>query len=230
MHAALLWGDPGSDLELRDTVVAARLFDAAGRAGVARTLYVSSVSVHRPFSGDRSEDDSLAPTDLYGAIKAAAELFLRSACATHGMTGVAIRPGPVVGPPAFAGAGHRTDQRLAAMVAAATFARPIEVLEGDARQWSDVTAMAEVIRLLIEIDDPLKAYLRVDREVLAWEWIAKRVVACLDSGSEVRVLPHEADVPTPRFRTHRVEELLGKPMDARDALLAHIHHLARASQ
>jgi hypothetical protein len=33
--------------------------------------------------------------------------------------------------------------------------------------------------------------------------------------------------PLSRFRTERIEELLGGPMDARDALKAHLEHLVR---
>jgi hypothetical protein len=38
VHAALLWGEPGSELDLPDTAIAARLFDDAGRAGVGSEL------------------------------------------------------------------------------------------------------------------------------------------------------------------------------------------------
>src|ERR1700760_746206 len=72
VHAALIWGNPGSELEMRDTAVAAKLFDAAGSNGLARCIYISSVAVHRPFSERMSEDNRLSTTDLYGATKAAA--------------------------------------------------------------------------------------------------------------------------------------------------------------
>src|SRR5262245_10375167 len=112
VHAALIWGDPGSELELRDTAVAAKLFDAAGRVGLTRCIYISSAAVHRPFSNEMCEDDCLSTTDLYGATKAAGELFLRAACAGYEMTGVVVRPGPVVGPPAFAGGSFRSHDRI----------------------------------------------------------------------------------------------------------------------
>ncbi len=38
IHAALIWGDPGSELQLRDTAVAVRLFEAAVRAGLTRCI------------------------------------------------------------------------------------------------------------------------------------------------------------------------------------------------
>ena len=194
-----------------------------------RCIFISSVSVHRPFTGEMSEGDCLTAPDSYGATKAAGELFLRAACAEHQMTGVVVRPGPVVGLPAFAAGSFRSDRRIAGMVAAASEARPIEVVQGEGRQLSDVATVAKATRLLCGIEDPQPTYICLDRDVLTWEWIARKGVACLDSRSEVRVFPRKAEEPNPRFRTERIEELLGGPTDSRDALVAHIHHLAQTS-
>lgn len=71
IHAALIWGAPGSELEVRDVATAAKLFDSSARVGLNRCIYMSSVAVHRPFSGAMSERDGLSVTDLYGATKAA---------------------------------------------------------------------------------------------------------------------------------------------------------------
>jgi nucleoside-diphosphate-sugar epimerase len=227
VHAAMIWGEPGTELELRDTAVAAKLFDAAGSAGLSRCIYLSSVAVHRPFIRVMREEDCLWTTDIYGATKAAGELFLRAACAEHQMSGVVIRPGPVVGPPAFDAGSFRSDRRLAEIVAAAAEARTIEVIEEEGRQLSDVATVAKVTRLLAGLEAPHPTYICVDREILTWERIARIVVECLDSRSEVRVLPRKTPLPIPRFRTERIEGLLGGPEDARDALRAHIRYLAR---
>lgn len=227
VHAALIWGDPGSELEVRDTVVAAKLFDAAGSAGLTRCIYISSVAVHRPFSSEMCEEDCLSTTDLYGATKAAGELFLRTACAGHQMTGVVVRPGPVVGPPAFPGGSFRSHDRIAEMVAAAAEGRPIEAVRGEGRQFSDVSTVARVVRLLTTAENPHPAYICVDRDIISWERVARLVVGCLNSPSEVRVLPHDTQGPIPCFRTERLERLNGGPSDAEGALFAHIRHLAR---
>lgn len=174
-----------------------------------------------------SEGDRLMTTDYYGATKAAGELVLRAACATHEMMGVVLRPGPVIGPPAFDGASFRSDRRIAEMVTAAMRAAPIEVTGGDGRQFCDVATLAKVTRVLADLENPHPTYICVDSDVLTWEWIARTVVACLDSPSEVRVLPVK-EVPIPRFRTTRIEEVLDGPMDSRDALVAHIRQLARS--
>lgn len=226
IHAALLWGAVGTELDMRDTAAAAKLFEDAGGAGVARCIFISSSSVHRPFTFAMREEDPLTTADYYGATKAAGETFLRAACALHQMKGVVIRPGPVVGPPAFDGASFRMDGRIAEMVAAALQGRPIDVTHGDGRQFCDVATLARVIGALVRLDEPHPTYACVDTEICTWEWIARNVVACLSSGSEVRVGPAK-DGPIPRFRTERVEELLGHPIDSRDAIMGHIRQLAR---
>jgi nucleoside-diphosphate-sugar epimerase len=227
VHAAFIWGDPGTELEVRDTAAAARLFDAAGSAGLTRCIYISSVAVHRPFSGEMCEDHCLGATDFYGATKAAGELFLRAACAERQMTGIAVRPGPVVGPPAFAGGSFRSDDRISEMVVAATHGRPIEAVRREGRQFSDVSMVARIVRLLTRTENPQPAYICVDRDIITWERIAHLVVRCLNSPSEVRVLPDDTQRPVPRFRTEWMERLNGGPSDAEGALLAHIRHLAR---
>jgi nucleoside-diphosphate-sugar epimerase len=231
VHAALVWGEePGSELALHDTAAAAKLFDAAGRAGVGRCVFLSSASVHRPFAGEMGEDDALTTSDFYGATKAAGELFLRAACALHGMTGVVLRPGPVVGPPAFAGASFRSDRRLVELVTAAHEGRVLEGPADEGRQLSDVRGVARAARLVSEIDRPHGTYLCVGRDILEWAWIARQVLAsvCPESSSELRVAPsgRRPGAPIPRFRTDRIDGLLGGPMDARAALIAHIETLA----
>jgi UDP-glucose 4-epimerase len=227
VHAALIWGDPESDLDLRDTAVAAKLFDVAGSAGVRMCIYVSSVAVHRPFTSEMREEDSLSTIDTYGATKAAGELFLRAACAKHGMTGIVVRPGPVVGLPAFAGGSFRSHNRIAEIVADAAEGRAIEVVRGDGRQFSDVSMVATAIRLITRIESPHPTYICVARDVIAWEQVARVAVDWLSSSSVVRVLPPQTHGVTHRFRTERIDGLLGGPSDAEGALAAHIRCLAR---
>lgn len=225
VHAALIWGEPGSELEFRDTAAAAKLFDAAGRAGVRRCVYVSSAAVHRPFSAEMAEDDALTTTDLYGATKAAGELVLRAACASHGMEGVVVRPGPIVGPPAFDGGALRSDNRLVAMVAAAREGTPLVVTRGDGRQFSPVDAVVRTIVRLLAIDAPLPTYLCMDRAPTSWEAVARLVVEVAGSRSAVRVEAPADPAPVPRFRVDRMEALLGGPTDARGALAGQVRAL-----
>jgi nucleoside-diphosphate-sugar epimerase len=226
VHAALIWGDPGSELDMRDTAAAAKLFETAGSAGLTRSIYISSVAVHRPFSGEMDENDCLSTTDFYGATKAAGEMFLRAACAGHQMTGVVVRPGPVVGPPAFVGGSFRGYDRIAKMVAAAAEDRSIEVVSGDGRQFCDASVLARAVRLLTVAEHPHPTYICVDRDIITWERVARLVTGCLKSEGEIRVFPRDTRVPDYSFRTARLEYLTGGPSGAEGALLAHIRHIA----
>ena len=230
IHAALIWGTPGEELEARDVAACARLFDAAGRAGVARCIYLSSAAVHRPFAGVMDEDDSLRPADLYGATKAAGELFLRAACAQHRMTGIVVRPGPVVGPPAFPGGSLRSPGPIVEMVQAAAEGSPLTVMGEDGRQFTDVAALARAMRLLTRTADPHPTYLCVDRELIIWQRIAKMVLGCANSPSSVRLLPRQGPDPIPHFRTERIESLLGGPTDAAAAMAQHIRLLCESDR
>lgn len=230
VHTALIWGEPGSELEMRDVAVTAKLFDAAGRAGLTRAIYISSAAVHRPFAGEMFEEDGIKTSDVYGATKAAGELFLRAACAQHQMTGVVIRPGPVVGPPAFPGGSFRSPAPILDMVRAAGEGRPVTVVRGEGRQFANVSTVARAVRLLTRSENPQATYTCVDRDILTWERVAHMVVSYLNSPSSVCVVPRDNSRPIPRFRTERIESLLGGPSHAEAALLQHIRHLLPSRQ
>ncbi len=230
VHAALLWGDPGDDLELRDVVAAAKLFDAAGRAGVGRCVLVSSTAVHRPFTASMGEDDCLATADVYGATKAAGELFLRAACAAHGMEGVAIRPGPIVGPPAFDGGSFRSDQRIEQIVEAVLAGRPLAVEPWDGRQFSDVRAVSRAVSRALVVTDPHPTYLCVDRDPITWGEVAEIALAAASSTRRLVAAPTGPAASLPRFRADRVEALLDGPISAREALKLHIEHVVAAAR
>ena len=226
VHAALIWGAPGTELELRDVATTAQLFEAAGRAGLRRCLFVSSAAVHRPFAPEMTEEDRLSTADIYGATKAAGELFLRAACERHQMTGVVIRPGPIVGPPAFESGPLHTPEALARFVREATEGRPITVTRGDGRQFSAVASVAKAVRLLTREEHLHPTWLCVDRELITWERVASMVVECLGSSSRVEVVAPATLAPTPRFRTERIERLLGGPTDAAGSLMEHLRLIA----
>lgn len=64
--------------------------------------------------------------------------------------------------------------------------------------FSDVSTVAKAARLLATAENPNPAYICVDREIITWERVARLVVECLKSRSEVRVRPPDTQEPTPR--------------------------------
>lgn len=228
VHAAFIWGDPRAEFEVKDASVTAKLFDGCGVAGVKRCIHVSSVAVHRPFAGRMSEDDPICTNDYYGATKAASEMFMRAACATHGMEGVVVRPGLVVGSPAFGGASFRSDSRITRMVAEAMSCMPVVVPAEPGRQFTDVSALVRIMCKLTVLDSPCPIYICVDRELIEWETVAELVVRASGSTSPVRKSEERAGRTTPSFVTSRVEGLEGQALDARQALAEHIRCLVDA--
>ena len=223
VHAALIWGDEAAEAELRDATVAARLFDTAGNTGLGRAIFLSSAAVHRPFTSEMSEADPLSPTGLYGITKAAGERALREACQRHGMTGVALRAGPVVGPAAVPGTRIRTPRPLEAIVRAALDGSPIDVVAEDGRQLVAAAAVARAVARLLDIDRPDEAVLCMDRRITPWEAVARLAVSESGSTSSIRVTPSTGSPP--RFRTDRIDALLGGRSDASEALRTHVHLL-----
>lgn len=228
VHLALIWGAEGTDLELRDTRACASLFDLAARAGVRELVYTSSTAVHRPFSARMSGSDPLAPADVYGATKAAGELFLRAACATHGARGHVVRPGPVVGAPAFPGAAWRTDRTLLGFAEAARAGAPIHVLCGDGRQLVGARALARVLATLAvgEASSAGAPLVCVSRELTTWESLARGIVARLGGRSELVVEEPRAGHVVPHFEVDALERSLGVVLDARAEIEQHLDELA----
>jgi nucleoside-diphosphate-sugar epimerase len=75
------------------------VLDACRRANVARFVYLSSAEVYgRPITIPVDEDQQVQPRSPYGAAKAAAELAVRSYCASFGTLAAILRPFSVYGP------------------------------------------------------------------------------------------------------------------------------------
>jgi UDP-glucose 4-epimerase len=223
VHAALIWDDYPTELDVLDTRAAATLFHYAGKAGITRCIFVSSAAVHRPFRTTMTETDALRPTDLYGATKAAGELFLTAACAQFGMQGITLRPGPLLGPPAFAGGPWRRNTRIHRLYEAALAHQPLHVQRGAGRQLFDVAQAARAVVALVTAPSPPSVMLCMERRPTLWEDVARRLAEVTNSHSDVVVAdasPHES----PRFTVDRLDALLG-PQVANHALEQHLAYV-----
>jgi UDP-glucose 4-epimerase len=226
VHAALVWGPPGSELDMHDTQVAARLFHAAGAAGLRHCVLLSSAAVHLPFRATMRAEDALAPSEMYGVTKAAAELVLGAACAQHEMRGTCLRAGPVVGPVAFDGAAHRSPHRLALMIDDVVAGRDVIVSEGDARQFTPTALLADTVAHVLKATPAERTYLCMEAEPLPWAWVAETAIRLARSESRLRQSTHVEQVPT--FETAPLQRLLGTLPNSRAAMTQHLTaHLER---
>jgi nucleoside-diphosphate-sugar epimerase len=107
VHSGFYRENPGfqnaaGDIETfvqRNVLGSVQLFDAAHRAELERTVYISSCSVHEEVLDDRPLDEThpLWARSHYGAHKAAVEKFVHSYGLGHGMPICAIRPCAIYG-------------------------------------------------------------------------------------------------------------------------------------
>jgi len=176
------------------------------------------------------EDDRISPVDFYSATKAAGEFVLRAACGEHGMTGVVLRPGPVVGKPAFSGGSFRGFNPIAAIVKAALRGEEIALPPGGGRQYTSARDLAKVVRVLEFARNPSDTYLCMDRRVTAWEEVARMVVEMTGSSSRFSKVAAEEEETKPHFDTRRVDALLAFRMNSSKALAGSIRELVRKAR
>lgn len=225
IHVALVWGDEERELEGYDSFITARFFEAVGRAGVRRAIYLSSMAVHRTSKGNVTEDQGFTTSELYGATKAAGELFFRAACARHGVSGVVVRPGPVVGRPAFGGGSFRSPRQFETFIELAKNGDSITVKADSKTQFTDVHVLVRLIVKLVSLKGPEGAYFCVGEKAHLWADLARYIVEVLHSNSEIlSETPEEAIVPV-HFQTDRLRSLLGEVPDPDASLYEHIDYL-----
>lgn len=181
IHNAVIW-EREEDLE--DVRASLQLFEAAADAKIKHLIYTSSTAVHRPFSALMDERMPLRTSDLYGATKAANELFLSAVADARDLPFTVFRIGPVVGN-AMPGIRSNADRRLRAMIATAQEGGSIEVGAYEGRQFVGVRSLAKLYAESVLKRGQGQAYVAVAESVTAWADLAHRVVQAVGSGSVV---------------------------------------------
>lgn len=228
IHNAIVWRDADDEMGLDDVRASARVFRAAAQAGVAHLIYTSSTAVHRPFTARMNEQQRLAPSDEYGATKAANEAFLAATSWQSAMRVTTIRPGPVVGGPAVEGARTVTNQRLAELVRRARAGADIEVDAHDGRQFIAARDLAKVYARVVYATSNRETYLAVARDVVTWEELASAAILLAKSPSRLLVRDRGHADATPSFDATKLERDFGLTFTARDAIEEDLCRLVRA--
>ncbi len=128
-----------------------RLFEAAARAGVAKTVFTSSLYAYGALGPEpMRETDVPAPWTTYGVSKLAGEHLLRTAGHDHGMRWAVARLFFVYGPRQFAEGGYRS-------VILKNFERLREelppVVNGDGEQALDYFFVSDCVDGLLKMAD-----------------------------------------------------------------------------
>jgi len=126
-----------------------RLFEAAGRAGVARVIFSSSLYACGRLRGpDLTEDEAPVPATVYGASKLAGEALLRAAAQRHGYASASLRFFFVYGPGQARGTGYPS-------VIVRSMARILQgqppVINGDGEQMLDYVHVEDVVRAVVAV-------------------------------------------------------------------------------
>lgn len=212
IHNALLWDDEPTELQMGDVRASALLFEAAGRAGTKQVVYTSSAAVHRPWTALMTEGDSLQPETTYGATKTANEAFLSALGHQHGFKWTVLRPGAIVGAPAFPSASFWIDARIRAMSELATCGKEIKIQQDDARQFVGAANLARVYEAVLSQGSRNRIYVTVDSAMTQWEGIARRLVSLLRSESQI--ILEDPPAPTRRFDMTRLRDELEVTLDS----------------
>lgn len=228
VHNALVWGEPDDDLELEDVRAGARLFEAAGAAGVGLAIFTSSTAVHRPFLAEMDETSPVRPADYYAATKAAGELVLGAVARRAGMRYLVVRLAPVIGAPAFVGAPFKCDPRFLDIAQAARAGRDVVVRAGEGRQLIDAGQAAEVYARAVMASLEDEVIVAAAGDFVTWELVARRTITACASTSRV-VLTGEGAAPPHRFDVGKLERTLGLRFEALPLLDAHLTEVARRS-
>lgn len=185
IHNAIMWGEPGA--ELQDIEASASLFQASAGAGIKHFVYTSSTAVHRPFLPVMDEQSRLAPSDLYGAVKASTEMILRAKSFECETRLTVVRPGPTVGRPSLVNGRVNIDRRFHSIVEAAARDEPIKVSRDDGRQFIAAGDLARLYASIVNTKQNRETYLCTSKAPTSWEQIAKAVADATNSKSEIIV-------------------------------------------
>jgi UDP-glucose 4-epimerase len=129
-----------------------RLLDAAGRAGLRKVVFTSSLYAYGSLGpAPMRETDVLAPITVYGMSKAAGEHLLRVAERNHGLRWSVARLFFVYGPRQFAGGGYKS-------IIVSNFERiragEAPTIYGDGRQALDYVYIDDVVDVLSAMAAP----------------------------------------------------------------------------
>lgn len=179
IHNSVIWE---REEDLDDVRASLQLFEAAADAKIPHLVYTSSTAVHRPFSPKMNEQQVLRTNDLYGATKAANELFLSAVSESRDLLYTIFRVGSVVGKP-MPEVESNADRRLRAMFTTAGDGGVIEVGANEGRQFVGVRSLAKLYAEAVTKPGRRQTYVAVADPVVYWLELAERVIHKVGSGS-----------------------------------------------
>ena len=185
IHVALGEGGSGPDILAIDTASSVALFEAARLAGVGQVIYTSSTTANGELEALNSEERQLRPVDLFGATKAATEMFARAYAFSGGPRMHIVRPGYIFGKPVVEGTDAEVDQRFVQICRSIKQGLPIRLIKHDGTQFIHARDVAEVYLALLAHPENFSIHYALANEWVSWAKIAE--MAMEEAGKRVAV-------------------------------------------
>jgi len=229
VHVALGWGDDGPAMLEADTAATVELLETAKRRGVRRFVYTSSTAANGEMTPLNRADRAARPVDLYGATKAASEMFAR-AYARDGMSVHVVRPGYIFGEPVLEGARSQPDRRFRDLASGIALGRPVELVRRDGTQFLHAADLARVYERLLGHDADFSLHYALSSAWRSWEWIAREAMELAGKTVPLHLDDRGYGAEPFLFDVSGIRDDFGLDFDNRERLRGHLRwELGRAS-
>ncbi|MDR1000592.1 MAG: NAD(P)-dependent oxidoreductase [Clostridiales bacterium] len=241
VHIALGWGNDPVEMLEHDTKVTLFLANAAEKAGVGKFVYTSSTAAMGNLRDGMDETALLVPSDLYGATKAASELYLLGFKQYYGGQGKygktvslkrnIIRPGYTFSNPAYPGGASQSDTRFLDISKAVLQNEDLSLSENDGTQFLSAAQIAQLYVKLVESELNDEIFLALGRKFVSWADIA-RIAAEMTPSYTATISPPPDEIKrTPKYyNVDKMANIFGLCFNGDEDLREHIRwNLERAA-
>jgi UDP-glucose 4-epimerase len=233
VHIALGWGNTPLEMLDHDTRVTVFLAQKAEELGVKNFVYTSSTAAMGKFFDGIDETVQEAPSDIYGATKAASEKYLlgfKQFYTGQGKYGEKvklrrniIRPGYTFSNPVCEGGASQSDTRFRDIARAVLKGEDITVSQNDGTQFISAAQIAQLYVKLVESDLDGEIFLALGKVFTSWIEIARMALACVpESSARICTPPGEAPRKPALINVSKMERVFGLSFDATEDLKAHV--------
>lgn len=233
VHIALGWGNDPVEMLEHDTKVTAFLADAAERAGAKNLIYTSSTAAMGPLRDGMDETALLMPTDLYGATKAATEMYLLGFNQYYGGQGLygrkvslhrnVIRPGYTFSNPVCAGGASQSDKRFLKIAETVLKNEDITCSRYDGTQFLSSGQIAQLYVKLVESDMNKEIFLALGRKFVSWADIARMALDLVpESTSKLKIVDEHIEKKISYYNASKMERVFGLAFNGDEELRDHV--------
>lgn len=232
IHIALGWGNTPVEMLQNDTNVTAFLLEHAEKAGVRNFVYTSSTAAMGPLRDGMDEQALRIPGDLYGATKAATEMYLlgfRQFYTGQGVYGSKvklrrniIRPGYTFSNPAVEGGASQSDTRFKAITDAIVRNEDIAASKADGTQFLSSGQIAQLYVKLVESDLNEEIFLALGTKFVSWYDIARMAIDLSPAYTGKLTCSQELDGKPSYYGVGKMQRVFGLSFNGDEELRDHV--------